>query len=110
VGAAVVSGHHLDILVTRPSVAAFVLDASVRKVHLVVVIRQLMLTRPASDFLRLSIGPSIAILTAAIPLLKEALVVSLELVIEDHSTHVPALLANPSLSASVGLIHRRVVG
>jgi hypothetical protein len=68
-----------------------VLDASVGKVHLVIVVRQLVLTRPASDLLWLSIGSPVAVLAAAIPVLKEALVIPLEFVVQNDSADLAAL-------------------
>jgi hypothetical protein len=110
VSTAIVAGDDLEILVTRPSIAVFVLDASVGKVHLVVVVRQLVLTRPASDLLGLSMGSPVAVVAAAIPLLKEPLIVPLELVIENHSVDLAALLANAFLGVLVSAIDVGVVG
>jgi hypothetical protein len=109
VGAAVVAGHDLEILVTRAAVTVFVLDSSVGKVHLFAVVRQLMLTRPTSNLLGLSIGSPVAVLAAVIVLLKEALVIPLELVVEDHSLDSAALLADALLGTLVGAINVGVV-
>jgi hypothetical protein len=109
VGAAVVAGHDLEILVTRASITVLVRDSSVGKMHLFVVVRQLMLTRPASDLLGLSIGSPVAVLAAAIVLLKEALVIPLELVVEDDSPDPAALLADALLGTLVSAINLGVV-
>jgi hypothetical protein len=76
---------------------------------LVVVVRQLVLTRPASDLLGLPIGSPVAVLAAAIPLLKEALVIPLEFVIESDSADLAALLADAPLGALVSTIDAGVV-
>jgi hypothetical protein len=96
-----VAGDGLEILVTRPSVAVFVLDASVGTMHLVVVVRQLVLARPASDLLGVSNGSAVAVLAAAFPLLKEALVIPFEFVVENDSADLAALLADALLGSLV---------
>jgi hypothetical protein len=78
-------------------------------VHLFVEVRQLVLTRPASNLLGLPIGSPVGILVAAIPLLKEALVIPFELVIENHSPDLTALLADALLGTLVSAIDVGVV-
>jgi hypothetical protein len=101
VGATIVTGHDLEILVPRPPVAVFVLDASVGKVHMVVVVRELVLTRPTSDLFGLPSGSPVAVFAAAIPLLKKLLVVPLELVVENDSPNLTAVLADALLGTLV---------
>src|SRR4051812_26859949 len=104
------AGDDLDIFLPRTSVAVFVLDASVGKVHLVVVVGQLVLTRPPSDLLWPPIRSSVTVLAAAISLLKEPLIVSLELVIENHTVDLATLVADAFLGALVSAIDVGVVG
>ena len=47
---------HLDVLVAEPAVVIFVLDPCIRKAHVAVVVRQVVLARPARDLLGLPIG------------------------------------------------------
>ena len=109
VGTAIVAGHDLDVLVTRAPVAILVLDARVREMHLLVVVRQVVLARPQRDLLRLAIWSAVAVLPTAIVLLKEPLVVPLELVVQDDATDSRALFAEALLDALVGAIDARIV-
>src|SRR4051812_5456193 len=69
-GPAIVRGHDLDVLVPMPAIAVFVLDARIGKVHVTVVVRQLVLPRPPRDLLRLAIGPAVAVLLATVALVE----------------------------------------
>src|SRR5512144_2345977 len=82
VRAAVVVGHDLEVLVTRTAVAVVVLDACVGEVHMPVVVRQVVLARPARNLVRVAVRPTVAVLAPAVPLVEEALVVALELVVQ----------------------------
>ena len=78
-GAAIVLGDHLDILVTVAPVE-FVLDAEVGEADAVVEVRQVVLTRPAFDLAGVAIGSSIAVWPAAVLLLQPLLIFALEVV------------------------------
>jgi len=67
-GAAVVRGHNLDVLVPTPAIPILVLDAGIGKVHVTVLVRQLVLPRPSRDLLRFAIGPPVAV----VPLIARA--------------------------------------
>ena len=108
-GAAIVGGHDLDVLVTRPAVAVLVLDTRIGEVHVSVVVRQVVLSRPPRDLLGLAIRPTVAVLLAAIALVQEPLVVALELVVEDDAPNPTALAAEALLGALIGAIDLRVV-
>ncbi len=60
-GAAIVRRHDLDILAPRPDIAVLVLDPGVWKVHMPVVVRQLVLPRPPRDLFGLAIRPTVAV-------------------------------------------------
>ena len=100
-GAAIVRGHNLDIFVPTPAIAVLVLDADIGEVHVPVVVRQLVLPRPPRDLLRLAIRPAVAVLLAAIALVEESLIVTLELVVEDDAPNPTALTAEALLSTLV---------
>ena len=108
-GAAIVRGHDLDVLVPTPAIAVLVLDAGIGKVHVPVVVRQLVLPRPPCDLLRLAIRPAVAVLLAAIALVEETLIVALQLVVENDAPDPTALAAEPLLGALVGAIDLGVV-
>ena len=74
-----------------------------------VLIRQVVFARPSCDLLWLAIRSSVAVLLAAIALVKELLVIALQLVVQDYAIHPAALLAEALLGAQVGAIDLRVV-
>ena len=92
----------------RP-VAVLVLDPGVRKPDVPIVVRQLVLARPPRDLLGLAIRPAVAVLLAAIALVQEALIVALQLVVEDDAPNPAALAAEALLGALVGAIDLGVV-
>jgi hypothetical protein len=81
-GTAIVTGHYLDIPMARSAVAIFVVDASVGKVDLLVIVRKATLSGPERNLLRFPIRPAIAVLPSAVALLKKPLIVAFELVVE----------------------------
>ncbi len=107
-GAAVVLGDDLDILMTLASVQ-FVLDPEVGKANAVIEVRQVVLTRPAFDLVAIAIGSSIAVWPAAVPLLEPLLILALELVVEDDAPNLRALVAEPFLFSQVSAIELDVV-
>ena len=108
-GAAVVRGHDLDVLVPTPAIAILVLDAGIGKVHVTVLVGQLVLPRPPRDLLRLAIGPAVAVLLATVALVEKTLVVALQLVVENDASDPTALPAEPLFCALVGAIDPGVV-
>ena len=104
----VVRGDDLEILVPRAAVAVVVLDAGIRKSYVVLVVRQRVFPRPAGNLFRLTIRPAVAVLPAPVALVQEALIVALELVVQDNAAHPAALPAQPLLSALIGAIDRGV--
>ena len=107
-GAAVVLGDDLDILMTVAPVQ-FVLDAEVGEADAVIEVRQVVLTCPAFDLVAIAIGSSIAVRPAAVPLLEPLLILALELAVEDDAPNVRALVAEPFLFPQVGAIELNVV-
>jgi hypothetical protein len=108
VRAAVVLRQDLDVLI---AVAAFelVLDPEVRKVHAVIEVRQVVLTSPFFDLMRVPIRTPVTVRPTAIVFLEKALVLALEVLLEDHAVYLRTLLAESLLSAEVGAIQGRVV-
>ena len=98
VGAAVVAGDDLDVLMPRAAVAVLVLDPGIRELDVPVVVRQLVFPRPPCNLLGLAVRPAVAVLLAAIALVQEPLIVALELVVEDDAPN-PAALSRSRSSA-----------
>jgi hypothetical protein len=109
-GPAIVRGHDLDVLVPTPAIAILVLDARIGKVHVTVVVRQLVLPRPTRDLFRLPIWPPVAVLLATVALVEKTLVVTLQLVVENDAADPTAFAAEPFRCELVGTIDVRVVG
>jgi hypothetical protein len=109
VGAAVVNGRYLHVLLSGASVDILVLDSYVRKVNLSVEIRQVMIDRPHRNLVGVPVGTAVTVRTAAILRLQEALVLALELVVEYHATQPIAAANQPIGSLVVGAIHLDVV-
>jgi hypothetical protein len=109
VGAAIVAGHDLEILMPRAAVSVLVLDPRVWKPDVTIVVRQLVFPGPSSNLFGLTVRPAVAVLLAAIALVEESLVVALQLVVQDHAVHSAALLSKALLGARVGAIDLRVV-
>ncbi len=72
-GAAVVDGGDLHVLLPGAPVNVLVLDAHVGEMHLLVEVRQVVLDRPQRDLLGIPIRPPVTVGAALIPLLQEAL-------------------------------------
>ena len=108
-GAAIVAGHDLEILVPRATISVFVLDAGIRETDVPIVVRQLVFPRPTRNLFGLTVRPAVAVLLAAIALVEESLIVALQLVVEDDAPNPTALAAETLLGALVGAIDVRVM-
>ena len=109
VGAAVVDGRDLDVLLARAPVDVLVLDAHVGEVDLLVEVRQVVFDRPRGNLLGIPVGAAVTVGAAAIPLLQEALVLALELVVEDDAPNAIAALGEAVGGLQVGAIDLDVV-
>jgi hypothetical protein len=105
----VVAGYDLQILVPRPAVAVLVFDTGIREADVPIVVRQLVFARPAPNLFGLTVRPAVAVLLASVALVQEALIVALELVVEDDAPNPTALAAETFLGALVGAIDPGVV-
>jgi hypothetical protein len=108
-GPAIVRGHDLDVLVPTAAIPILVLDARIGRVHVTVVVGQLVLPRPPRDLFWFPVRPPVAVLLAAVALVEITLVVALQLVVENDATDPTAFAAEPLLGALVGAIDVGVV-
>ena len=101
----------LDLDVLPPSLAVDipVLDACVRELDVAVVLRQVVLFSPEMNLVRCSVGASIAVGLASIPLLEEPLIVALELGLEHDALHCGASVVQAFRSLKERPIDLRVV-
>ena len=93
----------------RAAVSVLVLDPRIREADVPIVVRQLVFPRPPRNLFGLAVRPAVAVLLAAIALVQEALIVALELVVEDDAPNPTALAAETLLGALVGAIDLGVV-
>jgi hypothetical protein len=87
--ATVVVGEDLDVLVTVASLE-LVLDAEIGKADVVVAVREVVVAGPFRDFSRVPIGSTVAVGAAAVVFLEKALVLPLEIVLQDHAPDLRA--------------------
>jgi len=80
--APVVLGGDLDILPTDIPVRVFVLDSEIWEMHLIIEVGQVVLARPFPNLLHRPIRPAVAVASASIALLQEALVLTLQLAVQ----------------------------
>src|SRR6185436_19262701 len=88
---AIVRRRDLDVLSVAAPVRPLVLDAKVRKLHALFEHGQLAFPGPLRDLVACPRRASVAVLPVTIPLLQEALVVALELVVEDDACDARAV-------------------
>jgi hypothetical protein len=91
---------HLDIHMVPSAVGVFVLDARVRKMHLLVEVRQLVLASPRFDLVPVAV---------TIVLVQPLLVITLDLVIQDDTIDACATLFQPLRFTFEGSIDLDVV-
>jgi hypothetical protein len=89
----IVQSLDLQIFRALPAVAVVVLDASVGKLHMPIVLRKVVFQSPTMNLFWRSIGSAVAVRSTAIPLLEELLVLAFEFVVEDNATDTRALAA-----------------
>src|SRR5207237_1118438 len=87
-----VRGNDLDVLDGAPAVAVVILDPRIRELNVSVMAGQLAFPRPSGNGIVVPFGDSAAIPTTSVVLLEKALVLGLELLLEDHATNAGAAL------------------
>jgi hypothetical protein len=108
-GAAVVGRDDFEIQVPMVPVEV-VFDAEIGKMHPVVEVRQVMLSRPGFNLARVPIGPAVTIRPIPIALLQELLVLALERTLGDHVPDVRVAVAELADGLPIGVVDARVVG
>jgi hypothetical protein len=102
-------GRDLDVTVIPSPVRPFVLDAHIGEMHLVIEVRQIVIMRPLFDLGRVPIRAPIGVVTVVIPLVQPPLVLTLELVIENHAIDPCATLREVFGFMQIGAIDLAVV-
>lgn len=103
-GASVVRRHHLDVERVIASIDV-VLDADVRELDVALVVAgKVVLPCPVLDLQRIAIGSAIAVVTIAIALLQELLILAFQVVLEDDPVDVRAFVTQAFGFLRVGAI------
>jgi hypothetical protein len=87
-GAAIVWGDDLDVLALPAAIRLLVLDADVGEMDLVIEVRQVVLVRPFANLIRRSIRMAVVVVVVLVSLVEPALVLALQLVVEDDALDV----------------------
>ena len=78
----------LEVFDLPATIPVLVLDADIGKLDVLVLVRQPVRQRPLPNLVGRAIGPAVAVPFLAIALLEEALIVALQLVVEDHAPNM----------------------
>ena len=108
-GAAIVRGDDLDVLALPSAIRLLVLDADVGKVDLVIEVRQVVFVRPFPNLIGRAIGVAVVVVVVLVALVEPALILALQLVVEDDALDASSILDKPCLGPFVGAIDLQVV-
>jgi hypothetical protein len=75
----------------------------------IVIARQIVLPRPVLDLQRVAVRPAIAVVTIAVALLQELLILAFQVVLEDDAVNVRPLVTETVGFLRVGPIKLRIV-
>ncbi|HEY7291666.1 MAG TPA: hypothetical protein VH583_17650 [Vicinamibacterales bacterium] len=107
--AAIVERCDLDVLDVTTTVRPLVFQSEIGEVHVAVEERQVMLMRPLLDLSRISVWTSVGIGPVAISVVKELLILALELVVECDALNPDVELLKPFGSPQIRGIELRIV-
>jgi hypothetical protein len=101
--------HNLDVERVIAAVDV-VLEAHVRELDVALVVaRKVVLPCPVLNLQRIAVGPAIAVVTIAIPFLKELLILAFQVVLEDDAVDIRPRVTKTIRFLHVGAIKFRVV-
>lgn len=103
-GSAVMHGEHLDVLMIAAPVHVLVLDSNVRKMDLVIEVRQVMVGRPRANLVLGSIRMPVVVVALTVVLMKPLLIVALQLVVEDDAVNASTLFVEAVRCVEVGVV------
>ena len=101
----IVRGDDLDILPLPSAIRFLVLDTDVGEVHLVVEVREVVFVGPFAKLVGRPIGVAVVVVMVLVALVEPALVVALQLVVQDDAIDVRAAFEQPRL----GLLVRPII-
>ena len=106
---AIVRRDDLDVLALPSTIRLLVLDADVGEVDLVVEVRQVVFVRPFANLIGRAIGMAVVVVVVLVALVEPALVLALQLVVEDDALDVRTALQETRLGLFVRAIDLEVV-
>jgi hypothetical protein len=104
-----VHGLNLDVLVPCATADVLVLDPHVGKMDVSIEVRQVVLACPFLDLLGVSLRPTVTLGSISIGLLKEALILALQLVVQDGALDAGIRCVQPLSGLEIGVIDLGVV-
>ena len=102
-------GDNLDVLSLPPSVGFLILDAGVREMDLVIEVRQVVLVRPLPNLIGRTIGVAVVVVVVLVAHVEPALVIALQLMVEDDTLDMRAALQKTRFGLFVRAIDLEVV-
>lgn len=108
-GAAIVLGDHLEVVVIPTAVRFLVLDADIGEMHLAVEVREVMVESPLADFVVSAVRVAVVVGTVTVALVQPLLVLTLELVVERDALDACASRLQALGVALVGAVNLKVV-
>ena len=108
-GAAVMRRDDLEVFDFSSTISVVVLDAYVRKLNVLILVRQPVCLGPLPNLVGRPVGSPVTISPMTIPLLEEALILALELVVEDHAPDVATAFSDLFCSVLVGSVKVHIV-
>jgi hypothetical protein len=108
-GAAIVRGDDLDVFALPAAIGLLVLDADVGEVDLVIEVRQVVFVRPFANLIGRAIRMAVEVVVVLVPLVEPALVLALQLVVEDDALDVRPAVQETVLGLFVRAIDLKVV-
>jgi hypothetical protein len=99
----------LDVLAVPAAVRLLVLDADVGEVDHVIEIRQVVFVRPFANLIGRAIRMAVVVVVILVPLVEPALILALQLVVEDDALNVCTPVQETVLGLFVRAIDLEVV-
>jgi hypothetical protein len=109
VSTAIVRCDDLEVFDLSTAITVVVLDTYVRKLDVLVVVRQPVRQGPVSNLVGRAIGSPVAVPLLAIALLQEPLILALQLVVEDHAPNMATACSDLLCCVLVGTMKVSIV-
>jgi hypothetical protein len=108
--ASVVGRDDLEVLDLSAPVAVLVLDAHIGELDVLVLVRQSMRECPLTDLVDRPVGPAVTLPVSTVALLKETLVLTLQLVVKNDAANTTTPILYALSRVLVRSVELRIVG